>query len=116
MKHLPDRVANLRKRLSDYSRLSSGEYQLQFADGSTATCDVLLGCDGVRSVVRRRMFEDEAKARGQPALLKHIEPFFSGTVAYRVLVPVERLLEVNGKLHPTMKESMMVRENNSLGV
>ena len=108
MKRVPDRVAHLRKRLSDYTCLRSGGYQLNFADGTTAECDVLIGADGVRSVVRRRMFEDAAKARGQPALLKHIEPFFSGTVAYRVLVPRERFLEVNGKMHPAMKEAMMV--------
>jgi salicylate hydroxylase len=51
--------------------------ELVFADGSTATADVVIGADGVHSVVC------EAVTATQP-------PRFSGMCAYRCLVPADR--------------------------
>ena len=48
--------------------------ELAFADGSAATADVVIGADGLHSVVR-----DAVLAPGPPK--------FSGTCAYRCLVP-----------------------------
>ncbi len=48
-----------------------------FADGSRMTVDVLVGADGLRSVVRRRLFDDAP-------------PRFAGQVAFRCLVPIDR--------------------------
>jgi salicylate hydroxylase len=45
-----------------------------FADGSREEADVLIGADGVRSVVRRGLFGDDA-------------PRFAGQVAFRCLLP-----------------------------
>jgi salicylate hydroxylase len=53
-----------------------------FADGSTVRGAALIGCDGVRSNVRAQ-------------ILGHEEPRFTGRVAYRFLVPME-------KAHPYM--------------
>lgn len=47
-------------------------------NGSTLTADLVVGADGVRSAVRRALFSDEA-------------PEFAGFVAYRGLVPYDRL-------------------------
>jgi len=49
-----------------------------FANGETARGDVLVGCDGIRSTVRARLFGTE-------------DPRFTGYVAWRGLVPMERL-------------------------
>jgi len=46
--------------------------------GETLQADLLIGCDGIRSTVRARLFGDEA-------------PQFTGYVAWRGLVPIERL-------------------------
>jgi len=49
-----------------------------FSDGSEAQGDALIGCDGVRSSVRGALFETEP-------------PKFTGQVAWRGIVPVDRL-------------------------
>lgn len=54
---------------------------LEFADGSTTAVDVLVGADGIHSVVRA-------------ALLGPEQPEFTGVVAYRAVVPADRLAGV----------------------
>jgi salicylate hydroxylase len=60
-----------------------------FANGATAQADVLVGADGIHSTVRGKM-------------LGPLDPEFTGCVAYRGLVPAERLehldLEVTAQL------------------
>jgi len=51
--------------------------RLDFEDGSTQSADVVVGADGIHSVVR--------------ALHYHDQPVFSGIVVYRGLIPMERL-------------------------
>ncbi len=90
------------KRLSSYTEPASDSEPvvLKFEDGSEATCDVLVGCDGIKSAVRRTMYSDlakEAEARGEveeAARLRALnDPIWSGTVAYRGLVPTSELEE-----------------------
>ena len=57
--------------------------ELSFADGSTATADVVIGADGTHSVVRDAVLNAEAP---EP-------PRFSGVCAYRCLVPAQRAPE-----------------------
>jgi salicylate hydroxylase len=52
-----------------------------FANGARITADVLVGADGLHSPVRAALFGDEA-------------PCFAGCVAYRGLVPAERLADL----------------------
>lgn len=47
-----------------------------FADGSTVTADLVVGADGIRSVVRERLFSSQ-------------QPVFAGEHAYRVVIPAE---------------------------
>ncbi|OBZ70963.1 Salicylate hydroxylase [Grifola frondosa] len=74
VEHLPDGVANFGKRLISYSR--NGPHNsvvLQFADGATAACDILVGCDGIKSTVRKQLLEEKARD-GHPELLGLIDP------------------------------------------
>ena len=95
------------KRLVSYTdpSLTSGAFgtnpiTLHFKDGSSATCDLLVGSDGIRSTIRRQMYThlmEEAALNGEVEKareLQHmVEPVWSGSVAYRGLVPVSTLSE-----------------------
>jgi salicylate hydroxylase len=52
--------------------------EMEFGDGTTETADVLIGADGQRSQVRQQLFSP-------------VPPQFTGYVAWRALVPMERL-------------------------
>ncbi|VVO12887.1 6-hydroxynicotinate 3-monooxygenase [Pseudomonas fluorescens] len=54
---------------------------LHFKDGSQHRCDVLIGADGIHSVVRNALFGEE-------------HPRFTGVVAYRAVVPAELVAHV----------------------
>ena len=55
---------------------------ITLADGSTATGDVLIGADGIHSMVRGQMFGAEL-------------PRYTGNVAWRGLVPAERVAHLD---------------------
>ncbi|KAF9044499.1 FAD/NAD(P)-binding domain-containing protein [Hymenopellis radicata] len=70
LRHLPKTCRTYcKKRLRSYSEQPSGLVHLMFEDGTTATCDILIGADGLKSSVRAAI----------------------GTVAYRALIPSEKL-------------------------
>jgi len=52
--------------------------EIRFANGNTATADIVIACDGIHSVVRDKLFEPEP-------------PYFTNQVAYRSLVPWDAL-------------------------
>ncbi|EGO01403.1 hypothetical protein SERLA73DRAFT_50608, partial [Serpula lacrymans var. lacrymans S7.3] len=99
LKHLPSTCrTHCSKRLKTYKQPDIGPIQLYFQDGSTASCDVLIGADGVKSVVRTCMLQeqaDEAARRGDlemsQSILSCIEPVWSGFVAYRTLISSDKL-------------------------
>lgn len=93
---LPRNVIRLGKRLIKYSYVrENGPIGLQFSDGTRAVCDVLIGSDGVRSIVRGQFIQDKALADDDDRLLKHVQPRWSGTVIYRSLIPNSRLAAQN---------------------
>ncbi|PPQ78461.1 hypothetical protein CVT25_011856 [Psilocybe cyanescens] len=62
------------------------EVLLYFANGTTATCDLLIGFDGINSIVRKGLLSSQGLL-DSPSL----HPIWSGTTAYRALVPMEKL-------------------------
>ncbi|KAK0455026.1 FAD/NAD-P-binding domain-containing protein [Armillaria borealis] len=94
---LPPGVAHFGKRLAAYSEDSETEtVTLSFVDGTTETCDLLVGCDGIKSTIRKQMFAEEGGH----------DPVFTGTIAYRGLIPVSALCS-NGAAHRTVSTPMM---------
>jgi 2-polyprenyl-6-methoxyphenol hydroxylase-like FAD-dependent oxidoreductase len=70
---------------------------LTLADGSTATGDVLVGADGIHSTVRAQLFGRES-------------PRYTGNVAWRGLVPAERVAH----LHLDRVTSVWMGPNRSI--
>ncbi|EPQ55733.1 FAD/NAD P-binding domain-containing protein [Gloeophyllum trabeum ATCC 11539] len=90
---------HLIKRLVSFDEPENLEYPvtLTFEDGTTAACDLLIGADGIKSVVRASLFrkwaEEAAEGKQDVAetLLKHVDPVWTGVLAYRCVIPRERL-------------------------
>jgi salicylate hydroxylase len=68
------------KRAETITQSADG-IDLQFKDGSAHRVDALIGADGIHSVVRTAMFGQES-------------PRFTGVVAFRAVVPTERVADV----------------------
>ena len=72
----PD-VVRLDKRVTGFAE-DAGGVTLNFADGSSARGDLLIGADGLKSVVAHQIFGE-------------VPATYTGDAAWRVTVPVERL-------------------------
>lgn len=96
----------LRKRLASYSLSSDsgGAIEVHFHDGTAATCDVLVGADGIRSAVRGAMctqlaIEAQASRKTEEAahLRACISELHSGYVIHRTLIHKANLSEDDAK-------------------
>src|SRR5438477_874136 len=81
---LPLERVHLGHRLLGFSD-KGGHVEAWFDNGVRIDADMLVGADGIHSAVRAILFGDEA-------------PKFAGCVAYRGLVPVERLADLQLEL------------------
>ncbi|KIK67169.1 hypothetical protein GYMLUDRAFT_156392 [Collybiopsis luxurians FD-317 M1] len=100
---LPSNVAQFGTRLVSYSQTAGTSVSLQFSNGTTATCDLLVACDGIKSCARAQLFREAAERTGNPELLQYVNPVWTGTIAYRGLIPIERLPPT----HRAIAEPMM---------
>jgi salicylate hydroxylase len=85
----PD-VVHLGRMVTGFTQAADG-VQLDFADGASAQGDLLIAADGLKSVIRRQLFGD-------------VPATYTGDIAWRIIVPVERLPK--GLLEPVMNVFM----------
>jgi len=74
---VPSEIIHRSKKLTGY-RQDSSRVTLSFADGTTASADVVIAADGVHSIMREQMLGTE-------------KPRFTGRVAYRTTYPAALL-------------------------
>lgn len=74
---MPEGSLHLGRRLTGLSEGPTG-VALTFDDGTSETADLVIGADGIHSVVRAAMFGEEY-------------PEFTGVVAFRAVVPADKL-------------------------
>jgi 6-hydroxynicotinate 3-monooxygenase len=74
---VPPEIIQRSKKLVDY-RQESSRVSLAFADGTTASADLMIAADGIHSIVREQMLGPE-------------KPRFTGRVAYRTTFPAKLL-------------------------
>lgn len=108
-------TAHFKKRCISFSQREGSEENgfqdlvvIYFADGTTATCDVLIGSDGIKSAVRACMFYGDPNEEGEPVTTaqRFADTKFCGTVAYRALVDPVELGRINPN-HPAIKGRKM---------
>lgn len=85
---LPEGVSRFNKKLASVWQ-DEEKVICKFADGTEVEADVVVGCDGIRSVTRRFVV-------GDPELAT---PKFTGKLAFRGLVPMKAAEEALGKEH-----------------
>ncbi|KAB5511708.1 hypothetical protein GE09DRAFT_1014585, partial [Coniochaeta sp. 2T2.1] len=95
-KYIPDGTIEFRKRLERVVEREGEKLELGFTDGNVALADAVIGCDGIKSRVRRIIIGED-----HPACL----PRYTHTICFRGLVPTQKARPFVGDLiasHPTM--------------
>lgn len=88
VKILPKELARFGKRLSTISTLANGKQEMTFEDGSRAEADAIVGCDGIKSQVRRIIFGSDSP---------HSKPSYSYKYAYRALATMSDAVSAIGE-------------------
>lgn len=83
---VPHESVSFGKRVAGVEETESG-VRLRFDDGSEAKASAAVGCDGVKSNVRRFVLGDEAESA---------HPQFTGKYAYRGLIPMTKAVNLLG--------------------
>lgn len=100
--------AHFKKRCTHLSEHPSGKGMvIHFQDGTTAEADIVLGADGIKSVVRRYV-TDTASLSVDP----HLK--FSNTICFRSLVPASKAKAAGCKFDYSERAVCMVGENRHL--
>ena len=79
VKHIDHSRVHFKKRCTSVMVLSNSKQCINFADGSTVYADVVIGADGIKSVVRGAVIGQDSSD----------SVTYSNTSCYRGLVPIE---------------------------
>ncbi|KZV87798.1 FAD/NAD(P)-binding domain-containing protein [Exidia glandulosa HHB12029] len=111
----PRIIVSFNKRLESVdtqNSLGNDPYTLRFKDGTTSTCDVLIGADGIRSPVRIAMLDVAVQETGDATLKAAGPAVWCGTSIYRTLVPMaevcENYLQLGGNGTPLIKDGPII--------
>lgn len=85
---------HLSSRLVSYDEIpeSRGSLRLVFENGNTATCDLLIGADGIKSIVRKKFVADHHHPT-ESGQVPNADPMWSGTFVYRSIIESKLISE-----------------------
>ncbi|KAI2615411.1 FAD/NAD(P)-binding domain-containing protein [Hypoxylon sp. NC1633] len=86
-KLIPSDKVRFGKEVVSATQRKDGKVSLQFKDGTTEEADIVIGCDGINSRVRKLILGD-----ANPASY----PSYTGKYCYRALVPMDKARAVLG--------------------
>ncbi|KUI61967.1 Salicylate hydroxylase [Cytospora mali] len=90
IKYVPEGIAKFGKRVTHYTEDKNGKVTLHFKDGSTADHDAVIGCDGIKSNIRKTILATTSRPEAANAV-------FSGKFCYRGLIPMDQAVSVLGE-------------------
>lgn len=85
---VPKEIVQFGKRLQRLEETPSEGIKLFFEDGTSATADVVVGCDGIKSKVKEGILPPEEVASKKPQ--------FSGMYSYRTVLDMDTMIEAVG--------------------
>ncbi|KAI5824982.1 FAD/NAD(P)-binding domain-containing protein [Schizophyllum commune Tattone D] len=106
------------KRLVSYTDTNTADapVQLAFEDGTEATCDLLIGADGIKSRVRvaimERLAEETNDAAEAQMLRESAKLVWSGYIVYRCILPAEKLRQRDSE-HSLLSSPMVYTGSNN---
>lgn len=115
IKKVPEEICSFGKRVKSITQSTGGRVEIAFEDGSTHQADLVIGCDGIHSRVRGAL--DPATA-GPSAVSGSDTLVWSGSWAYRGLIPRERFVSALGKdkgeFYADTAQMMLARDSHLL--
>ncbi|KAF3765200.1 hypothetical protein M406DRAFT_230467, partial [Cryphonectria parasitica EP155] len=93
IKHVPEGVAQFGRRVTHYTTTTppaGSQVVLHFKDGSSATHDAVIGCDGIKSNIRKTLLASTPRPEAADAV-------YSGKFCYRGLIPMEEAVAALGE-------------------
>lgn len=106
LKHVSLRVnIHLGHRLASYQESDDG-VELFFKNGTTAHCDILVGADGINSIIRKNFLSKEYNLNEEDTA-REGRPLWTGTTVYRSIIDSELIARLNPK-HPSLSVPMSV--------
>lgn len=85
---VPKELCHFNKRLNTITESDAGRSVMHFEDGSTAEADAVVGCDGIKSHVRRILHGDQHPCA---------QPQYTYKYAYRGVVPMKQAVDAIGE-------------------
>ncbi|KAG8157131.1 hypothetical protein KVR01_013121 [Diaporthe batatas] len=90
IKHVPEGVAKFGRRVTHYTEGTNGKVTLHFTEGDDEIHDAVIGCDGIKSNIRKTLLAGTSKPENAHAT-------FSGKFCYRGLIPMDEAVSLLGE-------------------